>query len=78
MIDFLFVRNCFFSSDKFREVEEYLGVNDHLKQGVSVDGGPKSGLEKQIEDAIVAGDTETADKLSDKLATRDVRIVCFN
>lgn len=59
------------SSEKFKEVEGYLGVNDHLKQGVSVDGAPQSGLEKQIEDAIAAGDTEKAEQLSDRLATRE-------
>ncbi|XP_045188873.2 protein FAM204A-like [Mercenaria mercenaria] len=59
------------SSDKFKEVEKYLGVNSHLQDGVSTDGAPKSGLEKQIEDAITAGDMVRAESLSDKLATRD-------
>ncbi|XP_060572578.1 protein FAM204A-like [Ruditapes philippinarum] len=59
------------SSEKFKEVEKYLGVNDHIKKGVGIDGAPDSGLEKQVEAAVTAGDITTAEKLSDRLATRD-------
>ena len=32
----------------------------------------KSGLEKEIDDAVERGDLSTAEKLSDQLATREV------
>ena len=47
-------------------------MNDHIKEGVSIDGAPDSGLEKQIEAAVTAGDISTAEKLSDRLSARNV------
>lgn len=59
------------STEKFEEVQKYLGINDHLKEGVSLSGAPSSGLEKQVHDAIASGNIEKAEKLSDKLAARE-------
>mgnify|MGYP000405678856 CR=1 FL=1 len=58
---------------KFEELGQYLGVNDHIRLGVGISEGPSSGLEKQIEEALGKGDVTTAEQLSDKLATRNVK-----
>ena len=64
------------SSSEWKEVKSFLTANDHLK---GVDRGkyaPKSGLEKKVDNAIQQGDFETAEKLSDKLANREVKYYC--
>lgn len=61
------------STSKDVEVlNQYLGVNDHLKGINRGSAAPRSGLEKKIDHAIELGEFNTAEKLSDRLATREV------
>ncbi|XP_071170113.1 protein FAM204A-like [Mytilus edulis] len=60
------------STSKDVEVlNQYLGVNDHLKGINRGSAAPRSGLEKKIDHAIELGEFNTAEKLSDRLATRE-------
>ncbi|WAR21853.1 F204A-like protein [Mya arenaria] len=58
------------SAERLKELDSYLGVNDHLHQGSSLAGQGESGLEKQIEEALKQGDVKSAEEMSDRLATR--------
>ena len=53
-------------------MKPFLTVNDHLKGIDKGRYGPKSRLEERVDDAVAQGDYETAEKLSDQLATREV------
>ncbi|ELT95523.1 hypothetical protein CAPTEDRAFT_186093 [Capitella teleta] len=56
---------------RWSEIRAYIDVNRHLN---GVDHGQyasKTGLEKQIDAAIKAGDVSTSEKLSDQLASRE-------
>ncbi|XP_052249205.1 protein FAM204A-like isoform X2 [Dreissena polymorpha] len=61
-------------TDKFAELNAYLGVNDHLLRGVAIDGGVHCGLERQVEEAIKVGHIGTAEQLSDRLAMRNYAV----
>jgi len=52
-------------------------VNDHLKGIDRGKAAPKYGLEETIDEAIKLGEFNTAEKLSDRLATREVFLKIF-
>lgn len=52
-------------------LNQYLGVNDHLKGINRGSAAPRTGLERKIDHAIELGEFNTAEKLSDRLATRE-------
>lgn len=58
-------------SAKWKEVQKYLGVNDHLLDAASASHQPPSGLQKHIDDMVAAGNIQAAEALSDQLAARD-------
>lgn len=53
------------------EVEPYLGINSHLTDDTGGSAAPKSGLELSINRAVALQEYDVAERLSDRLATRD-------
>ncbi|XP_029655951.1 protein FAM204A [Octopus sinensis] len=59
---------------EWKDLKQYLDVNSHLQYNPVSTSAPKSGLEKQINEAIAKGDFETAETLSDRLAKREFAV----
>ncbi|KAM4635946.1 protein FAM204A isoform 2-T2 [Discoglossus pictus] len=55
-------------------LQQYFGINDRLDPPVCNKILKKSKLEDSIDQAVARGDIETAEELSDKLATRDMAV----
>ena len=72
---FYFTSKIADTSSNWNEINQYLGVNDHLKGINRGKAAPKSGLEETIDEAITLGEFNTAEKLSDRLATREVFLI---
>ncbi|XP_077992563.1 protein FAM204A-like [Glandiceps talaboti] len=56
----------------WQNIKQFIGINDHLKGTDPGRLAPKSGLEKEVDKAVGEGDFESAEKLSDRLATRNL------
>lgn len=74
---FYFTSKIADTSSNWNEINQYLGVNDHLKGINRGKAAPKSGLEETIDEAITLREFNTAEKLSDRLATREVFLIIF-
>ncbi|XP_044295640.1 protein FAM204A isoform X2 [Varanus komodoensis] len=57
---------------QLKELTQYFGINDRFKPLASKEAPPKSGLEISIDRSLAEGDIAQAEKLSDRLATREV------
>ncbi|GAB1604767.1 protein FAM204A-like [Argonauta hians] len=62
------------SKKEWDELKQYLNVNSHLQYNPISTLAPKSGLEKQINEAVADGDFERAETLSDSLAQREFAV----
>ncbi|KAI8777171.1 protein FAM204A isoform X2 [Biomphalaria glabrata] len=65
------VPSCTSQSDQLKDIVPLLTVNDHIQKDLSRPP-PPTALEKHIDDAIRLGDVQTAECLSDHLATREL------
>ena len=61
----------------FCELNQYMGVNDHLKGLDHGKHAPKTAVEERISEAVARGDIARAEQLSDHLATREVSQLHF-
>ena len=59
------------SESSWLEVKPYLGINSHLNDDTGGSAAPKTGLELSINRAVALQEYDVAEKLSDRLATRD-------
>ena len=55
-----------------KDLNKYMGINDHLVKADSTKQYVKSGLEKELDKAVASGNIVAAEQLSDQLAARDV------
>ncbi|KAK3589883.1 hypothetical protein CHS0354_015909 [Potamilus streckersoni] len=59
------------NEEKWKEIKNYFHVNDHISKTGYVKDDHKSGLAKEIDAAISRGSYEEAEKLSERLSSRD-------
>ncbi|XP_069835779.1 protein FAM204A [Dendropsophus ebraccatus] len=55
-------------------LQQYFGVNDRLEPPVCNKVMKKSRLEQSLDEAVKTGDIDEAEKLSDRLATREIAV----
>ncbi|KAL3863598.1 hypothetical protein ACJMK2_005349 [Sinanodonta woodiana] len=59
------------NEEKWKEIKNYFNVNDHMSKTGYVKDDRKSGLAKEMDAAISRGSYEEAERLSERLSTRD-------
>lgn len=59
---------------QWKELSQYLGINDRFESLVSNRAAQKSGLEVSIDKSLTEGDIERAEELSNRLATRELGV----
>ncbi|KAL6077781.1 hypothetical protein STEG23_025606, partial [Scotinomys teguina] len=62
------------SETQWKELTQYFGANDRFEPPVKQKKVEKSGLEKRIDQAVEEWDVETAEELSNQLATRELGV----